>query len=366
MANPVPSNGPPLKVPLTLRRFDEILGMTFDETDNVLGDRQLAKGENSCIVGPPGAGKTRLVMQLAIAGIVGRDFLGMPVNGKSLRWLFLQVENSNRRLNIDLGYFKRWVDDDALWKTVVDQCVVHTLENDTDGLVFLDNWANKEKLAEAIDATKPDVVPWDSLQNYGIGDLNRDSDMFKSLHEISMLTKRGNPHAIPFVIHHSLTGRAGAIKAIGMEKGGYSRNSKTLTAWTRSQINVAVANPNIYETVILSCGKCSNGKEFEPFAAKFNEDTHIYELDADFDIEKWLASVKSNKVDNHKIPVETVVEACEGVNMDKNDLFVAIKRKLGTDVNQATIYRAIDRAVKGRKLRFAKKTSTYARPSNSE
>ncbi len=362
----VPPNGPPPKVPLTLRRFDEILGMTFDETDNILGDRQLAKGENSCIVGPPGAGKTRLIMQLAIAGIVGRDFLGLPVNGKSLRWLFLQVENSNRRLQIDLSYFKRWVDDDAAWKTVVDQCIVHTLENDTDGLVFLDNYMNREKLAEAIATTKPDIVPWDSLQNFAVGDLNKDNDMFKSLHEISMLTKHGNPHAIPLVIHHALTGRAGAIKAIGLEKGGYSRNSKALTAWTRSQINVAVASPDTYETVVLACGKCSNGKEFEPFAAKFNEDTHIYEPDEAFDIEKWLASVKKNKVDTHKIPDETVVEACEGSSMNKNDLFIGVKRKMGTDASQATVYRAIDRVVKARKLRFTKKTGTYARPSNGE
>ncbi len=334
--------------------------MTFDDTDNVLGDRQLAKGENSCIVGPPGAGKTRLIMQLAIAGIVGRDFLGMPVNGRALRWLFLQVENSNRRLQIDLSYFRKWVDNDAAWKSVVDQCIVHTLENDTDGLVFLDNFMNREKLSEAISIAKPDVIPWDSLQNYAIGDLNKDNDMFKSLHEISMLTKRGNPHAIPLVIHHALTGRAGAIKAIGLEKGGYSRNSKALTAWTRSQINVAVASPNQYETVVLACGKCSNGKEFEPFAAKFNEDTHIYELDEDFDIEKWLATVKSNKTPP-KVPDELIYDACDGAGMNKNDMLVGIKRKLTTQVDDSTIYRNIDRAVKAKVLRYDRKSKVYSR-----
>lgn len=355
MAEPAPP-----RADLSLRRFDELLAMHFDESDNILGDHQLAKGQNTCFVGPPGAGKTRLIMQMAIAGIAGRDFVGMPMQGCDLRWLFMQVENSNRRLRTDLTYFRKWVDDEDRWKAVVDQCLVHTLEHDGDGLVFLDNATNRDFIAKAVKQRTFDVVVWDSLQNYSAGDLNKDADMFKSLHELSLLTKRGNPHAIPLVIHHALTGRAGAVKLVGIEKGSYSRNSKAITAWARSQINVAVASPNSYETIIIACGKCSDGKEFDPFAVKFDEDTHIYERKDDFDIEEWVKQVKANKT-QPKIPNETVAEACNGYSMNKNDLLVALKSKIGNTADDSTIYRSIDRAVKQKVLKFDKKTQIYTK-----
>jgi ATP-dependent Lon protease, bacterial type len=347
---------------LSLRRFDEILAMQFDASDNILGDHQLAKGQNTCFVGPPGAGKTRLIMQMAIAGIVGRDFVGMEMQGRSLKWLFMQVENSNRRLQTDLAHFRKWVGDEVLWQAVVDQCLVHTLEHDGDGLVFLDNATNRDFVGKAIQTRASDVVVWDSLQNYSVGDLNKDADMFKSLHEISLLTKRGNTQALPLVIHHALTGRAGAIKLLGMEKGSYSRNSKAITAWARSQINVAVASPNSYETIIMACGKCSDGKEFEAFAVKFNEETHIYERNDEFDIEEWAKQVKSNKGPNVKIPDSVIADACNGYKMSLNDLFVAVKAKVGTSVNEATIYRSIERAAKHRAVKFDKKLSVYTKP----
>jgi len=358
---PPMADAPTPRAPLSLRHFDEILGMRFDASDNILGDHVLAKGQNTCFVGPPGAGKTRLIMQMAITGIVGRDFVGLPMQGTNLTWLFMQVENSNRRLQTDLEYFRRWVGDEALWQKVVDQCVVHTLEHDGDGLVFLDNATNRDFVADAIKTRPWNVVVWDSLQNYSVGDLNKDADMFKSLHELSMLTKRGNTQSIPLVIHHALTGRAGAVKLLGMEKGSYSRNSKAITAWARSQINVAVASPNSYETIILACGKCSDGKEFDAFALKFDEDTHIYERDDDFDIEEWVKQVKSNKGQNVKIPNTLIADACDGYKMSLNDLFVAVKAKVGTSVNEVTIYRSIERAKKQRALKFDKKANVFTR-----
>jgi energy-coupling factor transporter ATP-binding protein EcfA2 len=349
MATPAPRS------PLTLRRFDEILAMQFDDSDNILGDRQIAKGQNCCIVGPSGAGKTRLVMQMAIAGIAGMDFLGLPVNGRSLKWLFLQVENSNRRLQIDLGYFKAWVGE--AWPAVQAQCMVHTLENDSDGMVFLENNENQQAVHAAILTAAADVVVWDSLQNFAIGDLNKDADMFRSLYAISTLTKRGNPQRVPFPIHHALTGRSGAIKALGMDRTSYGRNSKTMHAWTRSQINVAVASPNSYETIIISCGKCSDGKEFEPFAAKFDEDTHIYHRDDNFDLDDWVKQVKANKP-QPKVPDDVVVTACNGYRMSKHDLLIAIRRT-GVTADDSTIYRAIDRVVKRKGIKFSKKDAVY-------
>lgn len=345
---------------LTLRSFDEILAMQFDESDNILGDRQLAKSQNACIVGPSGAGKTRLILQMAAAGIAKRDFLGLPMNGSKLRWLFLQVENSNRRLQIDLTYLRQWVGPEK-WPSVQAQCVVHTLENDSDGIVFLNDYAAKNAISEAIEVSEPDVVVWDSLQNFAVGDLNKDMDMFHTLSTLSLVTKRGNPGRIPLVVHHTLTGRLGAVKALGIDRAGYSRNSKSMHAWTRSQINVAVASPDSYETIILSCGKCSDGKEFTPFAAAFNEQTHIYERDPDFDLEEWLRATKSSNRGGPIVSDEVLLDVLNGNAMSKSDLYNAIRERI--TASKATIYRAIDRAVHRRKLKLDKSTETYTRRS---
>lgn len=343
--------------PLTLRTFDEILAMSFDDSDNILGDRQLSKGGNSCIVGPSGAGKTRLIMQLAISGIIGSDFLGLPINGRSLKWLFLQVENSNRRLQTDLQYFKRWVSPEK-WPAVQAQCVVHTLENDSDGMVFLDNMDNQTHISNAVQQAQPDVVVWDSLQNFAIGDLNKDYDMFKTLYTVSTLTKKGNNLRLPLVIHHALTGKTGAVKALGIERAGYARNSKSIHAWARGQINVAVASPNSYETVILSCGKCSDGKEFEPFAAHFNEQTHIYSRDDTFDIKGWINAIQSSS--KPKVEICDVLNALNGNAMTKNELFEAIEAEV--DASKSAIYRAIDRAERAKKVKYDLRTMTYRKP----
>ena len=87
---------------LTVRTFFELLAMEFSTDDFLLENGYLAKGEPLTIVGPPSVGKTRFYMQLLIALLTGRDFLGWKTNGKNTRWLILQTENGNRRLKSEL------------------------------------------------------------------------------------------------------------------------------------------------------------------------------------------------------------------------------------------------------------------------
>ena len=60
--------------------------------------------ESLTFLGAGGIGKSRLVMQLAVCSILGRDFIGMETVGCDHGWLFLQSENSNRRLSRDLAF----------------------------------------------------------------------------------------------------------------------------------------------------------------------------------------------------------------------------------------------------------------------
>src|SRR3954447_12629314 len=72
--------------PLTVRQPDEILGMEFDASACLLGDMLIARGQPTTILGAGGAGKSRLLLQLAASMIVGRQFLDFETRGRGLKW----------------------------------------------------------------------------------------------------------------------------------------------------------------------------------------------------------------------------------------------------------------------------------------
>ena len=136
---------------------------------------------------------------------------------------------------------------------------------------------------------------FDPLRDFGSDDLNSDKHMTETLREISRVTKRGNPRRIPLVIHHAGTGRAGIQKTTGYDRSSFGRNSKVLFSWARAQINVAPALPDSNELIIIASAKCSNSREFEPFAAHLDQHTMLYELQDDFDFDAWRQSLEPPK-----------------------------------------------------------------------
>ena len=63
--------------------------------------------------------------------------------------------------------------------------------------------------------------------------------MTATLTVIGRITRQGDPQRIPVILHHALTGKSGAARATGFDRGSFGRNSKVLLGWVRSQINVA-------------------------------------------------------------------------------------------------------------------------------
>jgi len=341
---------------LTIRTPDDLLGMTFDDSDRILGDRLLATGQSLVIAGAGGIGKSRLLLQAAVATIAGNPFIGLETHKPGLRWLILQAENSNRRLHGDLAALRQWTGPEA-WAHVNAQLSIHTLESDADGFMSLDNPAAQRRIAEAISATSPDVVCFDSLYNFAIGDLNKDEDMSATLLALSRLAKAGNPNRSPVVLHHARTGKAGAAGATGYDRASYGRNSKVLHSWTRGQLNVAPGSAEPDGPIVLTCGKCSNGKEFDPLAARLNPATMIYEAIPDFDFQAWQAEV-SGKADHEQLMTpERVRELCTG-SMSKSVLAKAIVDDCGC--SRATSFRHILRAEKAKKIHWSKTSETYS------
>jgi hypothetical protein len=307
---------------LSIRTPDELLAMEFDDEDCILGDRLLAHGQSIVIAGQGGLGKSRLLLQFIVACRAGIPFIGFETRGHDLTWLVLQAENSNRRLQKDLAALRAWIGE-KLWSQVSAGLFIHTLETDADNFLSLDNEHTQAGIRALIEKVKPDGIAWDSLYNFGVGNLNSDEDMTATLLSIARLSKCGNPQRAIVTLHHALTGKSGMAKAQGFERGGFARNSKVLHQWTRGQINVAPGLPDSNDVLVLTCGKCSNGKEFLPFAVRLDPETMIYAPDETFDLSAWQKEVTGQKGNEPKMTPERVRGLCHA-SMPKADLAKAI------------------------------------------
>ncbi len=296
---------PPPRTKLTLRKPDSILAMVFDDSDIILGDRLFAKGQSLVIAGQGGLGKSRLILQIAASVISGGKCLVFDSAGSHLRWLILQTQNSNRRLKDDFKRLKVWLSVED-WQRFNEQVTIHTLENDEDGFVSLDSLDNQIGIETAILDTEPDIVVIDPLDEFGIGDLNKDTDMKATLQLLSRICRKGNPQRGIVVLHHAITGRSGAAKATGYDRASFARNSKSLHAWTRGQINLVSFDEDNYDRLVVACGKCSNGREFQPFAIRLNPDTMIYECDPTANVKEWASGI--NGRDRNGPPTPTTTE----------------------------------------------------------
>lgn len=282
---------------LPLWELDDLLNYKPDETEEIWPGGILSKGERTAIVGAPGIGKSRLTLQAAIATILGKPFLGWPTNGQGLKWLFLQTENSARRLKADLTAMTDHLPEAqrALLRQYMRILNISALDFAT--ICMMDGHPDRGAILATLEKWQPDVVPIDPLRDAGIGDPNKDADMTDTCKGIDSTMRRSNPRRVPLVVHHGRTGAVEASKVFGDDAASFARNSKVLYGWTRSQINVAPAGADWPGVVIFGCGKNNNGPKWEPFAAKLNESFMTYRrLDPDeFDLGEWEEKMASER-----------------------------------------------------------------------
>ncbi|MCE0483115.1 MAG: AAA family ATPase [Methylacidiphilales bacterium] len=269
---------------LTYRTPAEILAMQFDDGDRILGERILSEGETLSVLGVGGLGKSRITLQMAAAQIMGRPFLNLQTHGKPRKWLIIQTENSNRRLQDDFIRLQQWCGKD--WPLVEANLVIHTIEKEEDSLLQIEDLEAIARLEKLIAEVSPDVVVWDPLKDTTWDDLNTDKVMANLLRTLCRLSRKLNPKRAVVIVHHALTGKSGAAKASGMDRASFGRNSKVLHSFCRAAINIVPAEEDDNGKLIFFCGKNNNGPEFKPFAADLGED-FIYRVDARFDMDEW-------------------------------------------------------------------------------
>lgn len=340
------------KFALTIRSVPELRSMSFDDADNYLGDRVLAAGQPTTLLGPGAVGKSRLLMQMAICMITGRPFLEMTTWARGKRWLILQTENSNRRLVHDLNRMLASLHLTEAELELVERCLfIHTVENDRDALMLLEDPADYAQVDSVIQHFRSDFVVFDPLNTFTASDLNKDQDMRAVINAITKLSRRGDPNRVPFVVHHALTGKAGAAKATGWDKGSYGRNSKVLYAWTRSQMNLAPADPDDETRLVLVHGKSNNGKPFEDVGIRYDEEKGLYEVDPNFDPEEFRKAVglASGSPRKMRISADDIAQLVDGNALTKAKLAKAIQAEHGC--GRARAYEAIEEAERARAIR---------------
>ena len=307
----------------------------------------VAKGDAIAICGAAGVGKTRLYMQMVIAFLTGRDFLGWKTQGKGTRWLIIQTENSNRRLQTELSAMFSDLSEEER-RAVDEGMAIHTLECDADAFLSLNVAENEARISALIQEINATGVIFDVLRDFGIGDLNGDADMTASLSTLGRITRRGNPQRIPVIVHHALTGRSGVARATGFDRGSFGRNSKVLLGWARSQINIASCEPDSNEVLVVASGKCNNAEEFRAFAIRLNTETMTYDRDDSVDLEVWKERIGANSgkpKGESKVTIgliQQIVESAGSDGISKKDIVSRVKAETGVTSNYP--YDVLDKA----------------------
>jgi hypothetical protein len=324
--------------PLSIRSPLEILKMQFDPRDLLLSNGYLIKGSALTILGQGGLGKSRFTLQLAVSSILGRDFLGWQTSGAEVKWLFLQTENGCRRLKADLEKMLAGFSKAELEKLDAN-LRFHTIEHDEDTFVSLSSETSKARVQQAIKNFPSDVVVFDVMRDFAVGDLNADADMAATCAAIGSIVRQGNPQRIPLILHHATTGRTGIAKASGFDRSSFGRNSKVLLGWTRAQINLAPHGPDSNDVVIVTSGKANDFEEFKPFAVRLNPDTWQYEPAPDIDIEEWKESISGKTAGKKSTATFAhVVELTRKATIDgisKPELVKAIMSETGCGKSKA-------------------------------
>ena len=279
----------------TLLTVKQLFALDLPEDDNLLGDRILAQGERLSLLGIGGIGKSRLLLQLAICSIMGWDWIGIKTYAKGKKWMLLGPENSARRLTHDLASMLRGHKVETI-DYISDRLIIQPNLMDIDLETCLDDPETVKSLAEEAAFHKPDIISFDPLNEYFVGDdSNKAIPMRETLTQMRRIARASGPKIATIISHHARGGKTGAAGAMGFEKSEFGFGSKALYHACRAQINIALGGEEDNPPLVVACGKANNGRSFEARAIRLDPSRMWYEVEEDFDWAGWEALTAGKK-----------------------------------------------------------------------
>lgn len=315
------STNPPPR-PFTILNGAQLRGIQLPPKVNVLGDGVIALGQLTTVIGQGGTGKSRVVMQMCFAQVLGLPFAGMATHPKPLRHLLIGTENSIYRQQSD--YLKMTGTLTPEQQALVDAHIFfHVVQEIDDAFINLGQTDIRNKWLDTLDMIKPDCIYIDPYGEVHIGDINKDADVRHTLREITKVCRKHSQDTAIIIVHHARTGRQNIAQAVGWDKGNFALGSKALYSGCRSQVNIAPADPEDPSRIVISCGKSNDAKPFEPVGLKLDENTMLYDIDPCFDLQAWKDDVEG-KNSGQSASIQDVIIAINAGETSYSDLCKAI------------------------------------------
>ena len=277
----------------------DALDIEADESEppeEIWGGLRLAPGQLMEVIGGSGLGKSRMMLNLAVNQVLGRDFAGLPTCRRPLKWLFYGNENGFYRYRNDLRQMLKFCSSEQR-ERLRGHIFLPTMARPKDVYVSFADEENRVKLKTTIRYRDADVVvldPWGAVID---GDELDDGDVRKTIFEImDILAANVEKPTAGIILNHSRNGARELADAAGFSAANYGKNSKAIFSVMRNVWNLRPAHIADQITKIeLIHAKSSDFAAYEPRAVDFDPRTFTYDLDPAFDHVAWQSELEELK-----------------------------------------------------------------------
>ena len=297
--------------------------------EEIWGGLRLAPGQLMEVIGGSGLGKSRMMLNLAVNQVLGRDFAGLPTCRRPLKWLFYGNENGFYRFRNDLRQMLKFCTSDER-ERLRGNIFLPTMARPKDVYVSFADEENRVKLKTTIRYRDADVVvldPWGAVID---GDELDDGDVRKTIFEImDILAANVEKPTAGIILNHSRNGARELADAAGFSAANYGKNSKAIFSVMRNVWNLRPAHIADQITKIeLIHAKSSDFAAYEPRAVDFDPRTFTYDLDPAFDHVAWQYELERIKRDGSSLTSEQRTDAYkrQGDEMRRKILEYVISR----------------------------------------
>jgi hypothetical protein len=261
--------------------------------------------------------------------------------------LLLSTENGLRRWQTDLNRMYTTLSERE--QQLVNQHLrILAITPDEDADLNLGNPDAVARIAHTLRTEKPGCIVFDPFADMVAGDENTTADIIATLRLLKKVHRENASQAAVIIIHHARTGAANVLQAgDGFSVGNFGRGSKALYSRVRCELQLAPADRDDPNRLLLACGKANNSERFEPRGIKFDPETFTYSVDDEFDLEAWRADV-SGKRRQTTVTIADVVDIVQssptGGNVTTAEIVQPLTLRLG--VSGKTVQRRIGDAKK--------------------